>query len=80
MTKRQKLRQILSKHNEGLGSNDDTVDAILAELREPTREMIEAGNTVTQDAGDVWEPSHGISYGGPSCGLECWQAMIDAIK
>lgn len=64
-------------------------DAILSDLdaqglvivpREPTREMIEAGNTVTEDAGDIWEPSEGISYSGPSCGLECWQAMLEVTR
>ena len=62
-------------------------DLILAEItaagyavvpREPTREMLEDGNTVTEDAGDICEPSHGISYNGPSCALECWQAMLAA--
>ena len=45
---------------------------------EPTREMIEAGNTVSEDAGDIWEPSAGINYSGPSCGLEVWEAMLAA--
>ena len=48
-------------------------------MREPTREMIARGNDVSEDAGDIWEPSAGISIGGPSCGLEVWQAMIDEI-
>lgn len=52
--------------------------AAIAAMREPTREMIDDGNTVTINAGDIWEPSDGISYSGPSCALECWQAMIDA--
>ena len=58
----------------------ENVDAILAELREPDERMLEAGNTITQNAGEVWLPSDGVQYDGPSCGLECWQAMIDAIE
>ncbi len=55
--------------------------AAIEAMREPTREMIDVGNTVSEDAGDIWEPSAGISYNGPSCGLEVWQAMHDeALK
>ena len=45
---------------------------------EPTAEMIDDGNSVSQDAGDIWEPSEGINYNGPSCGLEVWKAMLAA--
>lgn len=48
-------------------------------MRDPGREAIEVGNTVSENAGDVWDPSHGCSHVGPQCGLEVWQAMIDAI-
>lgn len=56
------------------------IDAILDAMREPGAKVIDVGNDVSADAGDIWEPSLGISYGGPNCGLEVWQAMIDAIK
>lgn len=48
--------------------------------REPTKEMIDVGNTVAEDAGDVWMPSEGISLGGPSCGREVYLAMIATSK
>lgn len=57
----------------------EIVDAILRELREPDEGMLAVGNQITEDAGDIWEPSEGISYGGPSCALECWQGMIDQV-
>ena len=46
--------------------------------REPTREMIDCGDTVSENAGDVWEPSDGIDISGPHCGREVWIAMWDA--
>ena len=61
--------------------NVESAKRAIKAMREPTKEMICVGNDISEDAGDIWEPSEGISYGGPSCGLEVWQAMIDeALK
>jgi len=84
MNMREKMARAITKYA-GLHKDNwppllPMVDVILDAMREPTREVIEAGNVVSEDAGGIWEPSDGISYDGPSCGLEVWQAMIDAIK
>lgn len=52
--------------------------AAIKAMREPTPKMIDAGNDVSADAGEIWEPSAGISFDGPHCGLEVWRAMNDA--
>ena len=52
--------------------------AAMKAMREPTKEMIYAGDSVSEDAGEIWEPSAGISYDGPQCGRDVWLAMIDA--
>ena len=51
--------------------------AALKAMREPTKEMIYDGDTVSEDAGDIYDPSGGCNHGGPQCGYEVWQAMID---
>ena len=45
---------------------------------EPTREMIEAGNDVSSEAGAIWMPSDGIDFDGPYCGLDVYRAMLSA--
>ena len=50
----------------------------LEAFREPSKEMIYAGDSVSEDAGEIWEPSAGIRYGGPQCGRDVWQAMVNA--
>lgn len=54
------------------------VRATMSEMREPTKEMIEVGDTVSEDAGDIWDPSGGCDHGGPQCGRDVWRAMLDA--
>ena len=48
--------------------------------REPNKEMIYVGDGVSEDAGDIWDPSGGCNHGGPQCGREVWIAMLAALE
>ncbi len=52
--------------------------AVLREMREPTAQMLDRGNTEISDQCDIWDPSGGANSQAPDCGIDVWKAMIDA--
>ena len=47
--------------------------------REPTQEMIYAGDTASEYASDFLDPDGGCSHTAPQCGRAVWVAMIEAV-